>query len=573
MGDIKPPNVEKLKANKDIKVLIEPWIDKIQSIEEQVGRRAIPGIILSVLSVFIAILIFGVLGRFIDYNEDLYCCSLAILIPLFGLGLILIRFSKAHKEDEGQKLAKEIMETCQEKQLPVEMALKALTEQTRSVVTLEVLGNIGVPAVKLLITALNDTDTSTRSYAAEALGKIGDGRAVAPLIAALFTTEPTEQGSAVRALRKLAANTSLKQSLRDKARAAAEQNDQELKKLRTAAKAAIKPLTAKLLDMDSSVRIAAAEELDKIGWQPDKGADGASYWIAKKEWEQCIKIGAPAVKPLIARLNDPDRPTSTAAVGALRKIGAPAVLSLIATLNENNSSVRMTTAEALENIGWQPDKGTDGASYWIAKKAWDRCIIIGAPAVKPLLARLNDTNVTTRAAAARALIKIGAPAVKPLINALETSEPLVQSAVINVLQKLSTDTGLDQSLRDKAIYAVNNVSCSFAGKVVPVTKNIDKFVRNARLGNPIGLFVRIKDWTLIYGELLHRGGSSTPNPFTISPSASCHLICAQCNVEFDGAALAMLGPDSVMSAFGVAPVNRCRACDSPNVIIVSTRGR
>ncbi len=115
--------------------------------------------------------------------------------------------------------------------------------------------------------------------------------------------------------------------------------------------------------------------------------------------------------------------------------------------------------------------------------------------------------------------------------------------------------------------------CNFADKVVPVTNNLDKFVRNARLENPIGLVVRIKDWALTYGELLHRGGSSTPNLFTISPSASCHLICAQCNVEFDEATLAQLGPDSVMSAFGVAPVNRCHACGSTNVIIVFAEGK
>jgi hypothetical protein len=113
--------------------------------------------------------------------------------------------------------------------------------------------------------------------------------------------------------------------------------------------------------------------------------------------------------------------------------------------------------------------------------------------------------------------------------------------------------------------------CNFAGQVVQVTNNLDEFVRNVRLAKPIGLFVKIKDWMLTYGQLLHHGGSSPPNPFQIGPSASCHLICAQCNVEFDSATIAMLGSDSLMSAFGVAPVKKCPSCSSPNVIIVFTR--
>jgi hypothetical protein len=110
--------------------------------------------------------------------------------------------------------------------------------------------------------------------------------------------------------------------------------------------------------------------------------------------------------------------------------------------------------------------------------------------------------------------------------------------------------------------------CNFAGKVVPVTNNLDEFIRNFHLAKPIGLSVKIKDWNLTYGEILSHGGSSAHNPFQIGEEYSCHLICANYNVEFDSALYARMGSDSMMSKFGVAPVNQCPACGSPNAIIV-----
>ena len=113
--------------------------------------------------------------------------------------------------------------------------------------------------------------------------------------------------------------------------------------------------------------------------------------------------------------------------------------------------------------------------------------------------------------------------------------------------------------------------CNFRGKVVPVTKSVDEFTRIVLVEKkPIGLLVKINDWVHVYGQLLHSAtGTGKSHPFHIRSRGPCHVICAQCNVKLDGATLAMLGPDSVMSSFGVAPVKQCRACGSPNVIIVS----
>jgi HEAT repeat protein len=54
----------------------------------------------------------------------------------------------------------------------------------------DVIANFGSPAVEPLIKALQDERTDDR--AAEALGKIGDKRAIEPLIAVLPRSEPAQ---------------------------------------------------------------------------------------------------------------------------------------------------------------------------------------------------------------------------------------------------------------------------------------------------------------------------------------------------------------------------------------------
>ena len=63
----------------------------------------------------------------------------------------------------------------------------------------QAVATLGEPAVPPLIEALRDGDGYVRSGAAEALGKIGDRRAVEPLIAALAPPEDSEDGEHVEA--------------------------------------------------------------------------------------------------------------------------------------------------------------------------------------------------------------------------------------------------------------------------------------------------------------------------------------------------------------------------------------
>jgi len=136
------------------------------------------------------------------------------------------------------------------------------------------------PTIEVFLAALEDFESENswkvRSFAAEMLGEIGDTRAVEVLIASL--ENENEDSPVVRAT---AAN------------ALGEIGDSS----------AVKPLIAALKDEDGSVRHQAAVSLENNGWVPSTDESKAVIRIAKKQFRQCVEIGAPAVKPLIDALN------------------------------------------------------------------------------------------------------------------------------------------------------------------------------------------------------------------------------------------------------------------------------
>ena len=166
----------------------------------------------------------------------------------------------------------------------------------------------------------------------------------------------------------------------------------------------MEPLIVALKDSNVNVRKKAAEALEKVGWQAGKDEVSAAYWIGKQNWEECVKLGALAVEPLIVALKDSDGKVHKFAVRALGKIGdARAVEPLIAALKDSDVDVRQFAAEAL--------------------------IKIGTPAVEPLIATLKDNDGNVHKFAAEALGKIGdARAVEPLIVALKDSDWNVRTA-------------------------------------------------------------------------------------------------------------------------------------------------
>ena len=245
----------------------------------------------------------------------------------------------------------------------------------------EALVKIGAPAMEPLIAALKDKDSKdsdVRQAAAEALGEIKDPRAVEPLIAALG-----DESSGVR----LAAAKSLG----------------EIKDPR-----AVEPLSAALKDENKYVRRAAAHALDRLGWKPEQDEIAGWYWMAKCDWDKCVALGALTVEPLIAALKDTDEEVRRAAAEALGKIkDRRAVEPLSAAFKDTDKDVRQAAAVSLDRLGWKPEQDEIAGWYWMAKGDWDKCVALGSFAVEPLIAALKDTDEEVRRAAAEALDRLG----------------------------------------------------------------------------------------------------------------------------------------------------------------------
>jgi len=309
----------------------------------------------------------------------------------------------------------------------------------------DALEQIGDPrAVEPLVTALQDEDAGVRARAAAALGNIGDPRAVEPLIAILQDEDRSIDWwkvywKAVEALGKIGDPRAVGPALNGWClRTDSWSRDGEkdvAKALGKIGTPAVEPLIAALQDKNWCVRSCATVALGNIGnpravepvlaTMRDEGYQEGRFWEVEKV---LVRIGAPAVKPLIAALRDENKYVRSCARWALVEIGAPAVKPLIATLRDPHVGARKQAAQALGEIG-DPcvvtpliaalrDPNMD--VRWEATLALGK---IGAPAVEPLIAVLQDDEVSVRYAAAMALGDIGDPrAVEPLITALRDEE-------------------------------------------------------------------------------------------------------------------------------------------------------
>ncbi|MFX0163096.1 MAG: HEAT repeat domain-containing protein, partial [Candidatus Hodarchaeota archaeon] len=115
--------------------------------------------------------------------------------------------------------------------------------------------------------------------------------------------------------------------------------------------------------------------------KPEDDTAKVYYLIAKEQWDKLVRLGEPAVEPLIQALKDKDIDIRSRAAEALVEIGEPAVEHLIQALKDEDRYVRRYTAWTLGEMG---DKR----------------------AVEPLTQALNDGDNRVREALKAALEKI-----------------------------------------------------------------------------------------------------------------------------------------------------------------------
>jgi HEAT repeat protein len=283
----------------------------------------------------------------------------------------------------------------------VEPLIAAIADQDRSrdvsEAAAKALGEIGAPrAVEPLIKALEDGRANLRCAAARALGEIGDSCGVEPLIAKLAFRDEDEERQEARFRRgEIPSRFNFSSAIRE---AAAE----ALGKI--ADSRAVGPLISVLHDKEICPRKAAVEALIKIG-NPGTVDLLIDYLIELPSCDTTyldvldifIKIGDPPVESLIAafreRTVNKHKGGHSCLAKVLGDIGDPrAVESLIAAIADVDGDVSEAAVEALGKIG-------------------------DPRAVEPLIKVLKDGSWRLGCAAARALGEIGdSRGVEPLIS-------------------------------------------------------------------------------------------------------------------------------------------------------------
>jgi HEAT repeat protein len=337
---------------------------------------------------------------------------------------------------------------------------------------------MGRVAVEFLIERLKDRNSYVRRSVAEALSKI--------IVAEVSVT-------VLKAIME-AFTQRLRQGLED------EDSYVRRKVARTLGEMeydrVVEALIEALRDEDSYVRRSVAEALDGIGWKPRNDEERVLYYIAKEDWDECVKMGGVAVEFLIERLKDKDRYVRSSVAWALGKIGdARAVDTLIEALKDESSYVREDSigalvkiakkdlgvvdklikalrdedsyvrggiAKVLGNLGWEPKSEEERVLYYIANGDWDECVKMGAVAVEFLIERLKDRNSDVRRSVAEALGKIGdARAVDTLIEALKDEDSYVRASVAWALGEIGDAravSALIEALRDEDSYVRGGIA-------------------------------------------------------------------------------------------------------------------
>lgn len=301
--------------------------------------------------------------------------------------------------------------------VPAIAALEAVIDSgpySLCVGAVEALGEIGdTRALRALLRALEANDSAVCVAAVDALCRVGDPQVVEPLIAALRHHNGHVRAAAIDALRRLDATTAvepLRALLRDPVwdvrRAAAE----ALGRLKDPR--ALDALAEALADGDGDVREASVRALGGLG---DRRAIGPLVLALKDPTSGVRRIAAAALSRI-----DPDWSSSAEAQGAVKELKS--------ALHEGDSNVRHFVGQLLVSLGVMDQEAAPEAAV-------DE-LLASAPAKRRKLAvslfvsLLCDVDRDLRQAAAEALGRLGDDrAHSPLLRALGDPDAGVRCAV------------------------------------------------------------------------------------------------------------------------------------------------
>ncbi|MHC4579379.1 MAG: HEAT repeat domain-containing protein [Planctomycetota bacterium] len=279
-------------------------------------------------------------------------------------------------------------------------------------------GALGQAAVEPLFRVLADEET--RAGAMKALARLDwrstatDAQKAAYLVAERRWDDAVEVGPAAVEALAAALDNKFWNVRQDAARALGRLGDQR----------AVAPLVKLLSDEYKRARRAAAEALDMLRWRPASPAEEAWHLAALERWREAGKLGPDAVPPLLNVLRDADVLAKDEVGHVLCDIGPAVVAPLIAALHDPRSADSAVwvlaqvgdrrAAEPLLAACRDPHSRIRRAAFLTLGEWGD------ARAVEPLIVALKDDDPNTgHAEAAQALAWLGDPrAVAPLIEAL-----------------------------------------------------------------------------------------------------------------------------------------------------------
>ena len=249
---------------------------------------------------------------------------------------------------------------------------------------------------------------------------------------------------------------------------------------------AVAPLIEALTRADDRRRWCVAEALALVGEDAIPAliaalGDGAVQTGAAAT---LVRIGEPAVLPLIAALTGDDDEVQFGARYALREIGDAAVPHLIEALVAPLGSIRRSAAAILRELGWKPPDEAAAIRYRIAEEAWLDVADYGMAAVDPLIRVLTSPDREAWWSAARTLGEVGEAAVGPLVDLLHEADdeirPLVGMALAEIgLPAVGPLIGLlsDPSLRETAAAALVKIGEPAAEECVRALDEADEGVQ------------------------------------------------------------------------------------------------
>jgi HEAT repeat protein len=232
--------------------------------------------------------------------------------------------------------------------------------------------------VEPLIASLSELDSTLQGEIALALGKIGDQRAVKPLINLLKGLSGDAKRDVVGALIDLGwepagqKNQIIFLALANKW--------DELQKMGAPA---VELIAEKLLTGNSNASKAAANALGHLGWKPTTKHEEIAFLLAKGGIDELAQTGSAVLEPLIHAFKEkgfPHREKIPAVLGKIKDLRA--LEPLIESLQDADNLVREASIMALEEIG-------------------------DSRAIEPLIKALEDTDESVRNAASKGLGNIG----------------------------------------------------------------------------------------------------------------------------------------------------------------------